>query len=631
MMGNEAIVRGALEAGVQVVSGYPGTPASEIIHDLAQASKDREMYVEWSTNEKVALEVAAAGSFAGLRALCAMKQVGINVASDFLLHLSESGTRGGCVLVSCDDPGAIASDNEMDPRYYAKFMEIPLLEPGSFQELKEITKWAFELSEEIRNVVLLRSVSRLSHASADIVLGDIPEAELKPYFKCDGAFIDPMSGPMTTYPVVYKHQLQQRKLKQAAEIFENSPFNTYHGPERPELLIITSSVCNLYSKEVVRMLKLEQRVGILKLATVWPLPNRLIEKHLRTTEQVLIIEEGLSFMEENVKVIAMNLARDIGVKKIMGRHDGTFPSVDGQNLDLMAKAIAKIFDLLYKPVADEYVALAALIATKHSPVRELGLCPGCPHRASFFSLNQVLKQDNRQGFVCGDIGCYTLGALPAGFSTVKTAHSMGSGTGLASGFGSLRKFGLKQPVVSVCGDSTFFHTVMPALVNAVHQDSDMTLVVLDNSGTAMTGFQPHPGIAVDAQGNPAPKLDIPTICEAIGAKVSICDTFDMEATQRTLQSQLDDPVGVKVVVLRQPCVMSPERKGKKCYEITIDSEICRGDNCGCNRFCTRVFKCPGLVWDAERKMTRINEALCNGCGVCVSVCPSGAIQRKEVA
>ncbi|MEK7827706.1 MAG: indolepyruvate ferredoxin oxidoreductase, partial [Thermodesulfobacteriota bacterium] len=248
LMGNEAIARGALEAGVRVAAGYPGTPSSEIIETLSRFSEAGKLYVEWSTNEKVAMEVAAAASFAGLRSLCVMKQNGVNVASDFLLHLTGSGTRGGMVLVTCDDPGALSSVNEGESRHFARLMEIPLIEPADFQEAKEMTRWAFDLSEQIRNVVMVRSVTRMSHASGNVVLGTLPTLKGKAEFLCDGPVSDPERGPVISAPVVAKHRLQQEKLRKATALFEESPFNAYSGPEKPELLIITSSACMLYSR-----------------------------------------------------------------------------------------------------------------------------------------------------------------------------------------------------------------------------------------------------------------------------------------------------------------------------------------------------------------------------------------------
>jgi indolepyruvate ferredoxin oxidoreductase alpha subunit len=621
LMGNEAIARGALEAGVSVATGYPGTPSSEIIETLATVSKEKNLYVEWSVNEKVAMEVAAAASFAGLRSICVMKQNGVNVGSDFLLHLAGTGTRGGMVLVPCDDPGALSSANEGESRHFARLVEIPLLEPGDFQEAKDMIRWAFELSEEIKNVVMVRSVTRLSHASGNVIFGRLPDSKPRSYFKHGGSFLDSLEGPLVSLPVAYRHKQLHKKLQQTIIRFENSTFNTYSGPQNPELLVVTSSACYLYSKEAIHLLGVEDRVGILKLGTTWPLPPKLIRKHMERSDKILIVEEVIPFLEENIKILAADLTPEIGAKLFFGKTDGILPKVGELNPDLVLTAIAKILKIEYDPVPQNYAKRAAELGSAGAPGRDLIFCPGCPHRASFWAIHNVLQLDGRDGFVW----------LPTGFGTLKTLHSMGSGTGLASGFGKLGRFGMNQPALAVCGDSTFFHAVLPALVNAVHHKSDITLAVLDNSGTAMTGFQSHPGLPVDACGDEAPGLDIPGICEAIGATVMVCDPFDLEETQMRLLNMLEKEEGVKVLVMRQICALSPEKKSRKMYDMAIDQATCLGENCGCNRLCTRIFKCPGLIWDTAEKVAKIDEVICTGCGVCASICPSEAIGRKAVA
>jgi indolepyruvate ferredoxin oxidoreductase, alpha subunit len=632
LMGNEAIARGALEAGVKVAASYPGTPSSEILGNLAGVSKARNLYTEWSVNEKVATEVAAAASYAGLRALVAMKQVGVNVAADFLLHLSLSGTRGGLVLVSCEDPGAFSSTNEGESRPYAKMMEFPLLEIGDFQEAKDITRWAFELSEKIRNVVMIRSVTRLSHSSGNVVLGKLPETDAQARFKYQSTILDPMEGPIVNLPVVVDpfHRRQQEKLKKAAELFEDSPFNSYSGPDQPELLIITSSVCCLYSKEAIQSLNVEDRVGLLKLATTYPLPPRLLTKYLKKANRILIVEEIQPFLEDNIEAFAARTASDIGIKTFYGKNDGTFPVANELNPDMVIEAVSGILDVHIAERPEAYTRRAEEIAAMGAPSRELTFCPGCPHRASFWCIQNVLKLDNRDGFVCGDIGCYGMAAGPTGFMALKTLHAMGSATGLASGFGKLGRFGMDQPVFAVCGDSTFFHAVMPALINAIHNRADITLVILDNSGTAMTGFQAHPGLNVNAAGGKSTAIDIPGVCRAMGAAVGVCDPFDIEATRQTLLDMIEKN-GVKVVVLKQICALSPEKKAKKQYEMAVDESLCLGEACGCNRLCTRIFKCPGLIWDTDTKKARVDRVICAGCGVCTSICPAGAIRREEAA
>ncbi len=633
LMGNEAIARGALEGGVHVVSGYPGTPSSEIIETLSDAATERNLYVEWSINEKVALEVASAASFAGLRAMCVMKQNGVNVASDFLLHLASSGTRGGMVLVACDDPGALSSVNEGESRTFARLVEIPLLEPGDFQEAKDITKWAFELSEEIRNLVMIRSVTRMSHASGNVRYGKLPHTDAKADFRFDGPLTDPETGPVISMLVgasKLQHGPQQEKIKKAAAIFEDCPFNTYEGPEKPELLIITSSACNLYSREAVHLLNVRDRVGILKLATTWPLPPGLIKRYLSCTEQILVVEEVLPILEENIKILAAEMAHETGPKTFYGKNAGNIPSVGELNPDIVVSALSSILDVEYRTISGEFVKKAAALVETGAPARSLELCPGCPHRASLWSIHNALAMDGRNGFVCGDIGCYVVGLLPGGFNIVKTLHAMGSGSGVAGGFGKLKQFGMDQPVVAVCGDSTFFHAAMPALANAIHNNSPFTMVILDNRGTAMTGFQPHPGIPVNAKGETVPSLDIADICRAMGAKVEVRDPFDLEETRQALHHLIEHEEGTKVLLLRQACALSPERKGKQRYRMNVDEEICIGENCGCNRLCTRIFGCPGLLWDKEKGVGRINDIICVGCGVCADICPAGAIRKEEV-
>jgi indolepyruvate ferredoxin oxidoreductase, alpha subunit len=630
LMGNDAIVRGALEAGVSVASAYPGTPSSEIIENLSKASKERNIYVEWSVNEKVALEVSFAASIAGLRSICAMKQNGVNVASDFLLHVALSGTRGGTVLVHCDDPGALSSINEGESRHFAKMIELPLLEPGDFQEAKDMTKWAFELSEELESLVMMRSVTRLSHASGNVKIGKLADLGRKASFKYESSAADPCAGPVITMPVPPHHTMLQEKLKKAVKLFEISPFNTYTGPGKPDLLIITCSACNLYSREAVRLLRVEDKVGILKLGTTWPLPPDLIKKHLSKSSSILFAEEVLPFMEENVKILAAEMAAEIGIKKFYGKNDGTMPMVNEMNPDIIVNAIKKILTVEYTAMPEVYREKAQALMLAMAPNRDLTFCPGCPHRASFWTLHNALALDNRRGFVCGDIGCYTLGFLPCGFSTMKTSHSMGSGIGVASGFGKLDRFGMDQPILAVCGDSTFFHAAMPALVNVIHNKSDVIFVLLDNSGTAMTGFQPHPGTQYDAMGNEVIVMDPAAICRAMGAMVEFADPFNIEETQEKLLKLMQEK-GARVLIMRQMCALSPEKKGKKKFDVSIDEAICIGEQCGCSRLCTRIFRCPGLVWNNENQTALIDEVICAGCGVCAAICPSGAIRKVEAS
>ncbi len=618
LQGNEAIARGALEGGVRFCAGYPGNPSSEIIETLIQASHDLPIYVEWSVNEKVALEAAAAASFAGCRALTSMKQNGVNVVSDFLTNLALSGTKGGLVLVTCDDPGGISSTNEEDARHFARLAQIPLLEPATPQEALEMTRWAFELSEIIGNIVLLRSVSRLSHTRSNVRTGAIPDNDTRPCFDT--------RIPFHTFPVVVKDRARYEKLRQAAERYEVSPFNRYDGPDRPETLIISSGCAWSYAVEAVEILGLRERVGILKLGTTWPLPKRLIERHLSHCDRILFVEEIDSFLEDNVKSLAADLGEKIGLKGYMGRASGHIPLCGELAPSNILHVLGDLFDISWEDrgYRDNISDLTGGVLAP----REFGFCPGCPHRGSYYAIKTALAWDNRDGFVSGDIGCYSLGLFPTGFSQVKSVHAMGSGLGIASGYGKLDRFGFDQPVITVVGDSTFFHAGLPGLINALFNQSDILLLILDNSATAMTGFQPHPGSGRTAMGVPTVPVDLEGLCRVLGTHVEVADPYDMENTAQTIY-RLMRMTGPRVLVMRRKCALVQGREGGFPYRMRVKPEQCLGERCGCGRYCNRVFRCPGLIWDQQAGKARIDDVICVGCGICGDICPQGAIEREK--
>jgi indolepyruvate ferredoxin oxidoreductase alpha subunit len=622
LMGNEAIARGALESGVKVCAAYPGNPSSEIIGTLAKVADELGLHVEWSVNEKVALEVAAAASFAGLRALCAMKQNGLNVASDFLLNLNLTGCNGGLVLVVADDPAGVSSTNEEDSRIFSKLGDLPLLEPAHFQEAKEMTQRAFEISEQLGLPVLIRSVTRVSHARGNVSLDEIPQLSPKPKFES--------SRPRLAFPPVPNHKILHEKFNKARQMFEASSFNFYRGPEKPELMIVTSGSGWMYALEGVVNLNVQDRVGILKLGTTWPLPESFLLKHLQKADQILFIEEVDPFLENNVKEIYAQNCRNLGLKTFFGKASKHVPDIGELNPEIATHAIQALLNILYEPRPADYAQRAHEAASNLVPARALGFCPGCPHRATYWAIKMALALDGRDGFVLGDIGCYGLGMGPSGFGQMKTIHAMGSGTGLACGFGQLNRFGLEQPVIAVCGDSTFYHAAMPALANAYYNGANFLLLLLDNSATAMTGFQPHPGTGATATGSEAPVIDLKAICEVFGASVEVVDPFDVAATVETLLRLLQDRKGVKVLILKRECALVSGKREKRLYQVEVDQERCLGETCGCNRLCTRIFKCPGLMWNKEAGKACIDEAICTGCGVCAEICPASAI-RKEAA
>jgi indolepyruvate ferredoxin oxidoreductase alpha subunit len=622
LMGNEAIARGALEAGVGFASAYPGTPSSEIIGSLADAAKEAGIYAEWSVNEKVALEAAAAASFAGVRAIVAMKQNGVNVASDFLMTLNLTGTNAGLVVVMSDDPSAHSSTNEQDSRPIAKWADLPLLEPATFQEAKDMTHWAFELSEELKTACLVRGVTRVSHARGDVRLGE-------PTPPGQAARFAPTSPvQFATLPVPLKHNLLHQKLAKAREIFESSRFNWYRGPEKPELLMVTSGSGWFYSLEAVKALGREDSVGILKLGTTWPLPEKLVLGRLAQTEKVLVVEEVDAFLENNLKELAGGNLSAVGPLTFYGKGSGHLPAFGEINPDLVLQALASVLGIEKPARSKEYVEKAQALTGLVTHARVVGFCAGCPHRATFWSVKNALKLDGRGGFVTGDIGCYTMAIGPAGYFQLKTVQAMGSGTGLASGFGKLGAMGFKQPVLAVCGDSTFFHAAIPALINGVYNHSNFTMLILDNSATAMTGFQPHPGTGTNAMGEPTAAVDIEAVCRALGVRVEVTDPFDLQGTTDKLLDLMADEGSVRVLISRRKCALVRGRQEKAAYRMRLDSDRCLGESCGCNRLCTRVFLCPGLAWDSASGVARIDEVVCSGCGVCADICPASAIIRE---
>ena len=628
-MGNEAIARGALEAGIGFAAAYPGTPSSEILGSISAVAKNLGIYAEWSVNEIVATEAAAGASFAGIRSLTAMKQLGVNVASDFLSVLVMTGIgKGGFVLVSCDDPGAISSDNEEDARNYAKSLGIPLLEPGGFQEAKEMTKWLFELSEELETVCMLRSVTRIAHSRGNVKLDELPKKEHKPFFDQYHNLRDVQYTKYRPHPVPLHHAVLLKKLEKAQKKFEVSPYNWYEGPKKPELMIITCGACYMYSRDVLKELKLEDKVGILKLGTLFPLPEEFVKKHLNKSDKVLFVEEVDPFLERSVMEMAGNLPANSPRPIFYGKRSGHITAYGELDPNELLQLLADMMKVAHKPRDAKYAKKATDLASKYVPERSIGYCPGCPHRATMWSVKNALKLDGRNGFVCGDIGCYGLALLPTGFQQSRSHFCMGSGTGVANGLGQLGMYGFDQPVLSICGDSTFYHAAMPALVNAIHNGSNFTMVILDNGGTAMTGFQPHPGTSVNATGEQAKLVSMEELCRAMGAKVTICDPFDLEKTEQTILDALSDTDGTKVLIMRRPCELMRARKEKAPYKVHVEAEKCVGETCGCDRLCTRVFHCPGLVWDQKSGKAKIDTVICAGCGVCASICPHDAIIKE---
>ena len=619
MTGNEALARGALEAGVDFCSSYPGSPCVEVAESLFRlANKDEQLYGEWSSNEMVALEAAAAASFAGLRALCVMKQNGLAVTADLLLSLNHPGTRGGLVIVVGDDPGAHSSINEVDSRHFARHAEVPLLEPSTVEEARDMCRWAFELSEQIETYVIVRVVTRICHARGNLALGELPSKEKKI------VKVEPWDRFVCFAPM---HGMIHGRQKQARLIFEESAFNSYSGPEKAETVIVASGPASLYAREALELLALDKKVGLLKIGTTWPLPREKVLEHLQDAEQIVFFEESDPFLEQNVT----SLLAQFGGKayrffgQVSGHVSGEAgPGLGELNTGLAAKSLAKVFNLPDPVKLPETGHLQSILKAE-IPDREMTLCPGCPHRSSFWAIKCALELDGRQAFVLGDIGCYTLGIFKTGFMLLRSVMCMGSGIGLANGFGQLYRFGMNQPVLAVMGDSTFFHACLPGLVNGLYNRADFIAVVLDNTVTAMTGFQAHPGAGRTADGTAVEPLKIENITTGMGLKTIIADPHNLDETISALYGLLREK-GPRVLILRKECALQAARKERKLYRVI--TEKCTGEACGCSNFCGQVFGCPAITITEDSKAL-ISDVLCTGCGACALLCPRGAIVAVE--
>ena len=467
---------------------------------------------------------------------------------------------------------------------------------------------------------MVRSVTRISHARGNVILGPLPKDFPVPYFDT--------SKPLCPLPTSITHPALHKRLEVAGEILGDSEFNAYWGPDNPELLVVTCGSGWLFSKEAVDLLGLGPRVAVLKVGTTWPLPKAFILDHLRKAPKVVFFEEVDPVLEDHVTELYAQRNADLPGIEFLGKNSGAVPRTGELSPDLVLGVLGKVTGATPK-IDENYANLAKDALENYAPQRAMAFCAGCPHRASLWAIKQALALDGRNGVLFGDIGCYALGIFPTGFSQLKTVHAMGSGAGMACGFGSLSQFGVNQPSLAVCGDSTFFHAVIPVLVNAVHQNSKFLLVILDNNATAMTGFQPHPGSPSDAMGNATNPIVIEDLCKSLGIETRVMDPFDLQGTTSTVCEMIKDQTKPKALVLRRECALVSGRKGHAKYKVRIDAQLCIGEECGCDRLCTRVFKCPGLIWDRSEKKTRIDTVICTGCGVCADICPSHAIVKES--
>ena len=572
MLGNEAVARGAYEAGVKVVSSYPGTPSTEITESVV---KYDSVYVEWAPNEKVACETAIGASIAGARAMTCMKHVGLNVMADPVFTVSYIGANGGLVLCVADDPGMHSSQNEQDSRHYAKASKIPMLEPSNSSECKEFTKLAFELSENYDTPVFIRLSTRVSHSQSLVEEVEPLEIPLKPYEKNIQKNVMMPANAISRHVVVEERQL---KLQEYAE---TSPLNVVEN-NGAEIGVITSGITYEYAKDA-----LKDSVNYLKLGLVYPLPTNLIKEFANSCKTLYVLEELDPFIEEYVKSLGI---------KVLGKSQFTLLGEYSQNL-------------IKKVILNE--ESESLSTQKQLPKRPPVMCAGCPHRGTFYVLNKLKVT------VSGDIGCYTLGAV-APLSSVDTTICMGASISSAHGMVKARGKEFSKKLVAVIGDSTFIHSGITGLIDIVYNKNNNVVIILDNSITGMTGHQENPTTGLTIRNEPTKQVDLVALCKAVGVeRVRVEDPFDVKGFESAVKEELlvDEP---SVIIARRPCALLKGVKYGCTY--TVNEEKCR--SC---KMCMKLG-CPAITFSNGK--AKIDATQCIGCGLCANVCAFGAMQKE---
>jgi len=595
LLGNEAIVRGALEAGIGHGSTYPGTPSSEIGNTFEKIAKDYGMYFEYSANEKVALETAAAAAVSGVRSMAWMKHVGVNVASDALMTLMYAGTRAGMVIVAAGDPSMHSSQNEQDNRFYSQLGNIPMLEPTTPQEAKEMVKHGFDLSEKLELPVLVRTTTRVNHARGVVTFGDLEEPDGEGHFEKDPArFVAVPQNSVKNHPILLE------RMERAEEITEGSEFTYSIEVDNPELHVISSGAGFNYIREAKEEYDLP--ISILKLGMTNPLPIEEIKNYIQGAERVLIVEELEPFLEEKVEALAKEINPGL---EIYGKKSGNFSRLYEYNPDRIKEALAELIDF-----EDETEALRP--EEYDLPSRPPSLCPGCPHRATYYAVKKALG--DREGVFSSDIGCYTLGVQDP-LNTADILLCMGSSVGAAGGFSK----NTDQQAFAFLGDSTFFHSGLAPLVSGVYNDHDFVYVIMDNRTTAMTGHQPHPGTGKTGMGDPAPMISIGDLAKGAGVEfVETVDPYNIEETIDVFERAIEHD-GISVVVPKHPCALIEQR------EVDWSSYQVNQEECKQCHICTNQFGCIALVRENDKVI--IDETQCVGCGQCAQVCPFDAIEQ----
>ncbi len=573
LIGNAAVARGAYEAGVNVVASYPGTPSTEITEEIA---KFDEVYSEWSPNEKVAAEVAIGASIGGARAMSCMKHVGLNVMADPVFTVSYTGVGGGLVFCVADDPGMHSSQNEQDSRHYAEAAKIPMLEPSDSAECKEFTKLAFSLSEKFDAPFFIRLSTRVSHSQSLVEIGEREELAIKDYEKNIPKYV------MMPANAVKRHVFVEERMAALAAFAEETELNSVED-NGSDIGIITAGIAYEYAKEA-----LGEEADFLKLGMVYPLPRVKILDFVKRHKKVYVIEE--------LDPVIENFAKSVGAD-VIGKEVFTLLGEYTPNM---------IRSAVLGTAAPEFVS-----ASEQIPVRPPVMCAGCPHRGTFYVLKKLGL------VVSGDIGCYTLGAV-APLASVDTTICMGASVSAALGMAKARGAEFNKKLVSVIGDSTFMHSGITGLVDIVYNKGNNTVIILDNSITGMTGHQDNPTTGKTIKGEPTKQVDLIKLCEAVGIEhVTVADPFDVKKFEEVVKREVmrDEP---SVIIAQRPCALLKTVKYSGKCKIT--------DKCKKCKVCMKLG-CPAIsVSDGE---VVIDAAQCNGCGLCVNVCPFGAIEKEE--
>lgn len=602
LSGNEAVAHGAWVAGVAVASAYPGTPSTEILEHFARFPG---IYAEWAPNEKVALDVAIGAAYAGRRALATMKHVGVNVAADALFYAAMSGIEAGLVLVSADDPAMHSSQNEQDNRQYAKFARIPCLEPSDSQQAKDLTIAAYDLSEQFDTPVLLRMTTRLCHTST---LVEVSETRLtppgpKPYPRNYEKYVDIPANARK------RHLVIEQRIRDLCEHAETFPFNTVEMKSN-RLGIVTAGVAAQYAREVF------PEASILHLGMSYPLPRKLIKDFAKKVERLIVLEELDPFIESELRLMGINLFE--GVDSLsdtrMPNAKSIFP-ITGELDPGIVRFCAEKAGLL-EPSTTHRPATVDL----NLPVRPPVLCPGCPHRSTFYLLSKLKVPVN------GDIGCYSLGVI-APLNAIHTIGAMGSSIAVAHG---AAVAGDSERHVAVIGDSTFFHTGVPALMNVAYNQSNVITIIMDNRVTGMTGHQENPGTGKTLQGKETCEVDIEALVRSIGIDlVKTVPAYDVAAIEKTLKEwmKLDKPA---VLITKEECALLPSAR-QRYYPLEVNTEICNGCTICFRIGCPAISKSEQLHEVYKRPLAKIDPSLCTGCEICAQVCPRNAILFRQQA